>query len=139
MATETFQPEQALIRETIVEPSADTFADRVRRARSEQGMSQQQVCAALQDVGVDMTRAVYGITERGEREPRLSEAIGLQQVLGVDLDPQPDDDSYAVHMSVHEPDGTVYGVHALSVPPGLLQESMSSAHAMAMARYGGPR
>lgn len=55
------------------------MGDNLRRLRSEQGLSQEKLCAALQLRGCDIGRTTYAKYESGELNIRVSVLIELKK------------------------------------------------------------
>ena len=56
------------------------MGDNLRRLRSEQGLSQEKLCAALQLRGCDIGRTTYAKYESGELNIRVSVLIELKKL-----------------------------------------------------------
>ena len=60
--------------------------DNLRRLRSEQGLSQEKLCAALQLRGCDIGRTTYAKYESGELNIRVSALIELKKLYRCSYD-----------------------------------------------------
>lgn len=60
--------------------------DNLRRLRSEQGLSQEKLCAALQLRGCDIGRTTYAKYESGELNIRVSVLIELKKLYRCSYD-----------------------------------------------------
>lgn len=67
-----------------------TFGERAKEARLAAGLTQQQLADRLSEAGVSLDTSAITRIEAGQREPRLSEAVAIAQVLGFDLIPRAD-------------------------------------------------
>ena len=62
------------------------MGDNLRRLRSEQGFSQEKLCAALQLRGCDIGRTTYAKYESGELNIRVSVLIELKKLYRCSYD-----------------------------------------------------
>ena len=62
------------------------MGDNLRRLRSEQGLSQEKLCAALQLRGCDIGRTTYAKYESGELNIRVSVLIELKKLYRCSYD-----------------------------------------------------
>lgn len=62
------------------------MGDNLRRLRSEQGLSQEKLCAALQLRGCDIGRTTYAKYESGELNIRVSVLIELKKLYQCSYD-----------------------------------------------------
>ena len=62
------------------------IGDNLRRLRSEQGLSQEKLCAALQLRGCDIGRTTYAKYESGELNIRVSVLIELKKLYRCSYD-----------------------------------------------------
>lgn len=62
------------------------MGDNLRRLRSEQGLSQEKLCAALQLRGCDIGRTTYTKYESGELNIRVSVLIELKKLYRCSYD-----------------------------------------------------
>ena len=62
------------------------MGDNLRRLRSEQGLSQEKLCAALQLRGCDIGRTIYAKYESGELNIRVSVLIELKKLYRCSYD-----------------------------------------------------
>lgn len=62
-----------------------TFSDVLKSARSDAGLTQRALADALKERGVQVDQAAVARMEKGEREPKLSEAIAISETLGFSL------------------------------------------------------
>ena len=62
------------------------MSDNLRRLRSEQGLSQEKLCAALQLRGCDIGRTTYAKYESGELNIRVSVLIELKKLYRCSYD-----------------------------------------------------
>ena len=62
------------------------MGDTLRRLRSEQGLSQEKLCAALQLRGCDIGRTTYAKYESGELNIRVSVLIELKKLYRCSYD-----------------------------------------------------
>ena len=62
------------------------MGDNLRRLRSEQGLSQEKLCAALQIRGCDIGRTTYAKYESGELNIRVSVLIELKKLYRCSYD-----------------------------------------------------
>ena len=62
------------------------MGDNLRRLRSEQGLSQEKLCAALQLRGCDIGRTAYAKYESGELNIRVSVLIELKKLYRCSYD-----------------------------------------------------
>ena len=62
------------------------MGDNLRRLRSEQGLSQEKLCAALQLRGCDIGRTTYAKYESGELNIRVSVLIELKKLYRFSYD-----------------------------------------------------
>ena len=62
------------------------IGDNLRRLRSEQGLSQDKLCAALQLRGCDIGRTTYAKYESGELNIRVSVLIELKKLYRCSYD-----------------------------------------------------
>ena len=62
------------------------MGDNLRRLRSEQGLSQEKLCAALQLRGCDIGRTTYAKYESGELNIRASVLIELKKLYRCSYD-----------------------------------------------------
>lgn len=62
------------------------MGDNLRRLRSEQGISQEKLCAALQLRGCDIGRTTYAKYESGELNIRVSVLIELKKLYRCSYD-----------------------------------------------------
>lgn len=65
---------------------ADQFGRKLREAREGKALSQRAVSERLRDLGVQLDHTAIARIELGKREPKLSEAVALSAVCGLDLD-----------------------------------------------------
>ncbi|MGB6243669.1 helix-turn-helix domain-containing protein [Gordonia sp. (in: high G+C Gram-positive bacteria)] len=63
----------------------NSFGDALKRARTEASLTQRELVERLQAEGISTDQASIARMESGKREPRLSEAIGIARVMGIDL------------------------------------------------------
>ncbi|WP_155770007.1 helix-turn-helix transcriptional regulator [Mycobacterium asiaticum] len=68
------------------EERGSTFAERAKAARLRAGLTQQELSVRLNEAGVKLDTSAITRIEAGQREPRLSEALAISQVLGFCLD-----------------------------------------------------
>lgn len=57
----------------------------IQRARKNKGMTQEQVVAKLQLMGMEITRSTYAKIETDRMNIRVSELIALSMIFGVDF------------------------------------------------------
>jgi transcriptional regulator with XRE-family HTH domain len=62
----------------------EAFAARLRQARQEREWRQQDLAAAVTELGLPMDRTTLAKIEKGQRQPRLEEFVALAAALGVD-------------------------------------------------------
>lgn len=62
------------------------MGDNLRRLRSEQGLSQEKLCAALQLRGCDIGRTTYAKYESGELNIRVSVLVELKKLYRCSYD-----------------------------------------------------
>ena len=92
------------------------FGQRVRTARDNAGLTQIQLQELLTGYGVHFDTSAITRVESGEREPRLTEALAIADILGISLtglmSPPPDVEEYVsdVHRLM---DASKEALHAL--------------------------
>lgn len=62
------------------------FAEWLKAARVEAGLSQQKVADALRAQGVNLHQSNFAKLERGERPVRLAEAVAMAELFGTTID-----------------------------------------------------
>lgn len=62
------------------------MGDNLRRLRADAGISQEKLCAKLQQSGCDIGRSTYAKYESGELNIRASVIIALKKIYGCSYD-----------------------------------------------------
>lgn len=62
------------------------FGDALRSGREDAGLTQRALAESLRDRGVNLDQAAIARMEKGEREPKLTEAQVIADVLGFSLE-----------------------------------------------------
>lgn len=63
-----------------------TIGSNIQRARKNKGLTQDQVIARLQLMGIEISRSTYAKIETNRINIRVSELIALKSILEVDFD-----------------------------------------------------
>ena len=72
--------------DTLAEEIERNFRTNLRRFREVQGLTQADLAASLKAEGLAFHQQTIQKIERGERQPRLAEAVAIAEALGVELD-----------------------------------------------------